>query len=96
MFFDFGQGFSAENCQKKILNLTEQYLRFDNIDFKAVKAIRFDPLNSPLVVKLNWIKLEFVNELTPITAEVDQHNGLEVDAKTYLFTHSDPWFIFNV
>ncbi len=91
LYYDTGSGFN-ENEKISSVFSTEKHKKieftFENIS-DNIKAIRIDPLEHPLTIKIKSLKIggtDFSQYLT--------HNGTEIGNGQVSFLHYDPQFIF--
>lgn len=96
LFIDEGNGFTEENSMKQPLGISSEYvlLRF-NLKGKSVKALRFDPINVPAIVKIKKIIAEYIDG---DSVEIDIKASNEVSSSVFsrLFEDNDPQTILDL
>lgn len=95
LFIDSGNGFSEENSMKQPLGLSDEYtiLRF-NVAGKGIKALRFDPVNVPAIVKIKKIAVE-LNDGTITELNIKESNEASSSVYSRLFEDDDPQTILD-
>ena len=95
LYIDTGSGFSEENSMTKTLTGDENLLEFTLTCYSNIKRIRFDPINTLSVVKLDEIGIftennNFINDLNFET------NALYKKDNIFIFETNDPIIDINI
>lgn len=87
LFWDFGEGFSAENCKVlkgSFINLKD--VMFESEVPQGLKTLRIDPCSFACVVRVKDLR----NQDKSYTKDEIQMNGTWISEDTILFTTNDP------
>lgn len=95
LYVDTGQGLSDKECVSRKVDKGSSEVQFSLCEYKGIKAIRFDPVDSPVVIELIKIILTDRDgerrELTDYGSNCDfQYN------KESFFISNDPHYFFHL
>lgn len=92
LFIDSGSGFSEAESIKINDPLDLDVLVFDLSMFKDIRAIRFDPLDNPIALKIKDVSVFFNNGLNLNYPLLPLNESIKING-VYYFFHNDPIFM---
>ncbi|MEQ8172134.1 MAG: hypothetical protein ABRQ38_24830, partial [Candidatus Eremiobacterota bacterium] len=95
LFIDTGPGFIEEYSIRKIIKGHEKELEFDIGNYNNVKAIRFDPLNNPVKIRLEQVKIITANNKLHVDLLCNT-NALYKKENVFIFDTDDPRIHINL
>ncbi len=95
LYLDTGMGFIPSQVLRQVIFADQRVIEFDLRDFKGIRSFRFDPLNAPVTVHLEGIRL--IDEDGTIQEITDyQDNALFKKGNNLVFETADPQIRFAV
>ncbi len=94
LYIDDGSGISEEKTISKYIFPENNELTFELTPFKSVDSLRFDPIDTNCVVKINTIQVIDENG-TENTVPVSSHNASHVLNDMYYFDTKDPHVVIK-
>jgi len=94
LYLDTGMGFSPHQVLRQIIFTDQTTLEFDLSGFRGIKQFRFDPINAPVTMHINEIRL-VAEDGTSRKIEDFQHNALYARENNLIFETADPQIVFS-
>lgn len=95
VFFDYGKGYNPEQVLTKYVDISVEHiiLTFSISMIESAKNIRFDPINTNCIIKVN--KASVIYNETFIDLKIISSNADFVMDDTYYFSINDPQIYFE-
>lgn len=93
LFFDTGSDFNEQNSVKKLVNKKSNILEFYLHSNDEITKLRFDPCDSPVIVKINNIETKGIH--TKQYPHISWSNAEFFYEDIYYFLNSDPQMVIT-
>ena len=94
LFCDNGNGFSGGYLQQTVFP-TQKIYEFDVSKINPIIGLRFDPINVPSKIKLNYSRI-ITDGNKEIDLEISDNNANSIDNGIMMFFHDDPIITFTL
>lgn len=95
LYIDDGSGVSDERCVSRKVDVGTSEIQFSLTEFHEIEAIRFDPVDCPVILEIDQVLLTTVEDQSRIFTHYSSNCDFQIDGEHY-FATDDPYYFLHL